>query len=129
MTEDQKDFIVEMIRNTVEYLHKQEVLLIQLAGSIEMQKENPDPTPAEKTAVESEEFYKRLEEDRRNFYKEYGFPCGNAGEKKGPGVTNVIAEDQPTPIRDAMVHGVPITPGDGVPILCTQENTPRGAWE
>ena len=90
MTDDQRDFIVEMIRNTVEYLHKQEVLLIQLAGSIEMQKENPNPTPAEKTAVESEEFYKQFEDDRCRFCKEHGFSYDHLNDR--PGLTHIIAE-------------------------------------
>lgn len=128
MTDDQRDFIVEMIRNTVEYLHKQEVLLIQLAGSIEIQKENPDPTQAEKTAVESEEFYKQLEEFRRKFYKEHGFPYDHLDDR--PGLTHIIAEtpcrnvvEEPcaTPIRDAMVHGVPVKCGEGIPITFADE--------
>jgi len=135
MTDDQRDFIVEMIRNTVEYLHKQEVLLIQLAGSIEMEKRNPEPTPAEKTAVESEEFYKNLEEERRREYKEHGFPWGHMNDK--PGLThivseaasvNIVEESVPTPIRDAMVHGVPIKPGEGIPITFADE-LPKGALE
>lgn len=132
MTEDQKDFVVELIRNTVEYLHKQEVLLIQLAGSIEASKKDPKPTPAEKTAEEVSEFYKKMREVDPNY--QYPFPWGrNLGKKKAdedkPGLTHIVSESQqirniaeeptPTPIRDAMVNGVPAT--DGEP--------PRGAWE
>ena len=131
MTEDQKDFVVELIRNTIDYLHKQEVLLIQLAGSIEASKNDPKPTPAEKTAEEVSEFYKKMREVDPNY--QYPFPWGrNLGKKKPdddkPGLTHIVSEahasnvvDPPqiTPIRDAMVHGIPRT--DGEP--------PRGAWE
>ena len=130
MTEDQKDFVVELIRNTVEYLHKQEVLLIQLAGSIEASKKDPKPTPAEETAESARKFYEDLQKQDPDY--QYPFPWGRRlGAKKldadKPGLThivskptsNVISESPPTPIRDAMVHGIPRT--DGEP--------PRGAWE
>ena len=124
MTEDQKDFVVELIRNTIEYLHKQEVLLIQLAGSIEASKKDPEPTPAEKTAEEAKKFYKDLKEQDPDY--QYPFPWGrNLGKKHDedkPGLTHIVSETtnivkKPmlTPIRDTMVNG----PGE----------PPRGAWE
>lgn len=115
MTEDQKDFVVELIRNTVEYLHKQEVLLIQLAGSIEASKKDPEPTPAEKIAEEAEKFYKDLKEQDPDY--QYPFPWGRKLGKKDdnndkPGLTHIIAgtqeirnimeEPEQTPIRDYM---------------------------
>ena len=114
MTEDQKDFVVELIRNTVEYLHKQEVLLIQLAGSIEASKKNPEPTPAEKTAEDAEKFYKNLKEQDPDY--QYPFPWGHklgkTADEDRPGLTHIVSETtnivekpMPTPIRDAMVNG------------------------
>lgn len=141
MTDDQKDFVVELIRNTIEYLHKQEILLIQLAGSIEASKKDPKPTPAEKIAEEAEKFYKDLKEQDPDY--QYPFPWGRKLGKKedhGPGLTTILANNEPkggvlledlpkgvftndprsldkmeTPIRDAMVNG----PGE----------PPRGARE
>jgi hypothetical protein len=130
MTEDQKDFVVELIRNTVEYLHKQEVLLIQLAGSIEASKKEPKPTPAEKTAEEVQKFYKDLKEQDPDY--QYPFPWGRRLGKKAddykPGLTHIVSEAAPTnvvgepcitPIRDAMVHGIPVS----------KDEPPRGSWE
>lgn len=131
MTEDQKDFVVELIRNTIDYLHKQEVLLIQLSGSIEASKKNPKPTPAEETAEESREFFKKLQEADPGY--QYPFPwgrrLGKTADEDKPGLTHIVSETQQvrnivekpeqTPIRDVMVHGGPVT--DGEP--------PRGAWE
>ena len=125
MTDDQRDIIVELIRNTIDYLHKQEVMLIQLAGTIEMEKEHPEPTPAEEIAREADEFYKQVEKERNPDYQ-YPFPWGrNLGKKPDedkPGLTHIVSETtnivekpMPTPIRDAMVNG----PGE----------PPRGAWE
>ena len=124
MTEDQKDFVVELIRNTIEYLHKQEVLLIQLAGSIEASKKNPKPTPAEKTAEEAKKFYKDLNEQDPDY--QYPFPwgrkLGKTADEDRPGLTHIVSETtnivekpMPTPIRDTMVNG----PGE----------PPRGARE
>ena len=111
MTEDQKDFVVELIRNTVEYLHKQEVLLIQLAGSIEASKKDPKPTPAEKIAEEAEKFYKDLKEQDPDH--QYPFPwgrkLGKTADKDRPDLTHIVSETtnivekpMPTPIRDYM---------------------------
>ena len=127
MTEDQKDFVVELIRNTIDYLHKQEVLLIQLAGSIEFSKKNPKPTPAEKTAKEAEKFYKDLKEQDPDY--QYPFPwgrkLGKTADEDKPGLTHIVSgpaqirniaeEPAPTPIRDAMVNG--------------PEEPPGGTWE
>ena len=41
MTDDQKQIIANIIRNTIDFLHKQEVLLIQLLGSVEMTIDKP----------------------------------------------------------------------------------------
>ena len=93
MTDDQRDIIVELIRNTIDYLHKQEVMLIQLAGTIEMEKEHPEPTPAEKTGVDEREFRKQLDEHQY----QYPFPWGrNLGKKTGhgPGITTIIANNE-----------------------------------
>ena len=124
MTDDQRDIIVGLIRNTIDYLHKQEVMLIQLAGTIEMEKEHPEPTPAEKTAVEADEFYKNLKEQDPGY--QYPFPwgrkLGKTADEERPGLTHIVSETtnivekpMPTPMRDAMVNG----PGE----------PPRGAWE
>ena len=120
MTDDQKDFVVELIRNTIEYLHKQEVLLIQLAGSIEASKKDPKPTPAEKTAEEAEKFYKDLKEQDPDY--QYPFPwgrkLGKTADEDRPGLTHIVSETtnivekpMPTPIRDAMVNGPGEPPG------------------
>lgn len=124
MTDDQRDIIVELIRNTIDYLHKQEVMLIQLAGSIESSKKDPKPTPAEETAESARKFYKDLQEQDPGY--QYPFPWGrNLGKKVDndkPGLTHIVSETTnivekpiPTPIRDAMVNG----PGEPL----------RGAWE
>ena len=127
MTDDQRDIIVKLIRNTIDYLHNQEVMLIQLAGSIEMEKENPEPTPAEETAEESRKFFKKLQEVDPDY--QYPFPwgrkLGKTADEDKPGLTHIVSETQQirnitekpesTPIRDAMVNG----PGE----------PPRGAWE
>ena len=127
MTDDQRDIIVKLIRNTIDYMHNQEVMLIQLAGSIEMEKENPEPTPAEETAEESRKFFKKLQEADPDY--QYPFPwgrkLGKTADEDKPGLTHIVSETQQirniaekpesTPIRDAMVNG----PGE----------PPRGAWE
>ena len=124
MTDDQRDIIVKLIRNTIDYLHKQEVMLIQLAGSIESSKKDPKPTPAEETAESARKFYKDLQEQDPDY--QYPFPWGrNLGKKADddkPGLTHIVSETTnivekpiPTPIRDAMVNG----PGEPL----------RGAWE
>lgn len=121
MTDDQKDFVVELIRNTIEYLHKQEVLLIQLAGSIEASKKDPEPTPAEKIAEEAEKFYKDLKEQDPDY--QYPFPwgrkLGKTADEDRPGLTHIVSETtnivekpMPTPIRDAMVNGPGEPPGE-----------------
>lgn len=149
MTEDQKDFVVELIRNTIDYLHKQEVLLIQLAGSIEASKKTPEPTPAEKTAEEAQKFYKDLQERDPDY--QYPFPWGRRLGKKAdedkPGLTHIVSgpsqvrniaeEPAPTPIRDAMVQipkPEPWTRGTDTPLRQPTASElagepPRGAWE
>lgn len=150
MTDDQKDFVVELIRNTVDYLHKQEILLIQLAGSIETSKEHPTPTPAEETAEESRKLFERLQETDPDY--QYPFPWGRRLGKKAdddkPGLTHIVSETQqvrniqekpqPTPIRDAMANGYPKqepwTRGTDVPLrqpTASELNSkpPKGAWE
>ena len=122
MTDDQRDIIVELIRNTIDYLHKQEVMLIQLAGTIEMEKEHPEPTPAEKTGVDEKEFQKQLDETQYQYPFPWGRNLGKKPDEDGPGLTHIVSETTnivekpiPTPMRDAMVNG----PGE----------PPRGAWE
>ena len=122
MTDDQRDIIVELIRNTIDYLHKQEVMLIQLAGTIEMEKEHPEPTPAEKTGVDEREFRKQLDDNQYQYPFPWGRNLGKKSDEDKPGLTHIVSETtnivekpMPTPIRDAMVNG----PGE----------PPRGAWE
>jgi hypothetical protein len=122
MTDDQRDIIVGLIRNTIDYLHKQEVLLIQLAGTIEMEKEHPEPTPAEEIAREADEFYKQMEKAREQYPFPWGHNLGKTADEERPGLTHIVSETtnivekpMPTPIRDAMVNG----PGE----------PPRGALE
>ena len=122
MTDDQRDIIVELIRNTIDYLHKQEVMLIQLAGTIEMEKEHPEPTPAEKTGVDEREFRKQLDDNQYQYPFPWGRNLGKKPDEDKPGLTHIVSETtnivekpMPTPIRDAMVNG----PGE----------PPRGAWE
>ena len=116
MTDDQKDFVVELIRNTVDYLHKQEVLLIQLAGSIEASKKNPTPTPAEETAEESRKFFKRLQETDPDY--QYPFPWGRRLGKKAdddkPGLTHIVSETQQ--VRNIQEKPEPWTRGTDVPL-------------
>ena len=134
MTEDQKDFVVELIRNTIDYLHKQEVLLIQLAGSIEASKKNPTPTPAEETAEESRKFFKRLQETDPDY--QYPFPWGRRLGKKAdddkPGLTHIVSEIQQ--VRNIQEKPEPWTRGTDVPLrqpTAAELNSepPRGAWE
>ena len=134
MTDDQKDFVVELIRNTVDYLHKQEVLLIQLAGSIEASKEHPTPTPAEETAEESRKFFKRLQEADPDY--QYPFPWGRRLGKKAdddkPGLTHIVSETQQ--VRNIQEKPEPWTRGTDVPLrqpTAAELNSepPRGAWE
>jgi len=146
MTDDQKDFVVELIRNTIDYLHKQEVLLIQLAGSIEFSKKDPEPTPAEKTGEEARKFYKDLQERDTDY--QYPFPWGrNLGKKPDedkPGLTHIVSETtnivekpMPTPIRDYMAGNrkqEPWTRGTDVPLRQPTASElagepPRGEWE
>lgn len=122
MTDDQRDIIVELIRNTIDYLHKQEVMLIQLAGTIEMEKEHPEPTPAEETGVEERDFRKQLDENQYQYPFPWGRNLGKKPDEDKPGLTHIVSETtnivekpMPTPIRDAMVNG----PGE----------PPRGALE
>lgn len=112
MTDDQRDIIVGLIRNTIDYLHKQEVMLIQLAGTIEMEKEHPEPTPAEEIAREAEEFYKQVEKAREQYPFPWGRNLGKNPDEDKPGLTHIVSETtnivekpMPTPIRDAMVNG------------------------
>ena len=134
MTEDQKDFVVELIRNTIDYLHKQEVLLIQLAGSIEASKKNPTPTPAEETAEESRKFFERLQETDPDY--QYPFPWGRRLGKKAdddkPGLTHIVSETQQ--VRNIQEKPEPWTRGTDVPLrqpTAAELNSepPRGAWE
>ena len=134
MTEDQKDFVVELIRNTIDYLHKQEVLLIQLAGSIEASKEHPTPTPAEETAEESRKFFERLQETDPDY--QYPFPWGRRLGKKAdddkPGLTHIVSETQQ--VRNIQEKPEPWTRGTDVPLrqpTAAELNSepPRGAWE
>ena len=134
MTDDQKDFVVELIRNTVDYLHKQEVLLIQLAGSIEASKKNPTPTPAEETAEESRKFFERLQEVAPDY--QYPFPWGRRLGKKAdddkPGLTHIVSETQQ--VRNIQEKPEPWTRGTDVPLrqpTASELNSepPIGAWE
>lgn len=134
MTDDQKDFVVELIRNTVDYLHKQEVLLIQLAGSIEASKEHPTPTPAEETAEESRKFFERLQEEDPDY--QYPFPWGRRLGKKAdddkPGLTHIVSETQQ--VRNIQEKPEPWTRGTDVPLrqpTASELNSkpPRGSWE
>ena len=134
MTDDQKDFVVELIRNTIDYLHKQEVLLIQLAGSIEASKKNPTPTPAEETAEESRKFFERLQETDPDY--QYPFPWGRRLGKKAdddkPGLTHIVSETQQ--VRNIQEKPEPWTRGTDVPLrqpTAAELNSepPRGAWE
>ena len=134
MTDDQKDFVVELIRNTIDYLHKQEVLLIQLAGSIEASKKNPTPTPAEETAEESRKFFERLQETDPDY--QYPFPWGRRLGKKAdddkPGLTHIVSEIQQ--VRNIQEKPQPWTRGTDVPLrqpTASELNSkpPRGAWE
>ena len=134
MTDDQKDFVVELIRNTIDYLHKQEVLLIQLAGSIEASKEHPTPAPAEETAEESRKFFERLQETDPDY--QYPFPWGRRLGKKAdddkPGLTHIVSETQQ--VRNIQEKPEPWTRGTDVPLrqpTAAELNSepPRGAWE
>ena len=144
MTDDQRDIIVDLIRNTIDYLHKQEVMLIQLAGTIEMEKEHPEPTPAEKTAVEADEFYKQVEKEREQYAFPWGRNLGKKSDEDKPGLTHIVSETtnivekpMPTPIRDYMVGNrkqEPWTRGTDSPLRQPTASElagepPRGAWE
>ena len=135
MTDDQRDIIVELIRNTIDYLHKQEVMLIQLAGTIEMEKDHPEPTPAEEIAREADEFYKQMEKERDPDYQ-YPFPWGRRLGKKAdddkPGLTHIVSETQQ--VRNIQEKPEPWTRGTDVPLrqpTAAELNSepPRGAWE
>ena len=144
MTDDQRDIIVELIRNTIDYLHKQEVMLIQLAGTIEMEKENPEPTPAEKTGVDEREFRKQLDEDQYQYPFPWGRKLGKKSDEDKPGLTHIVSETtnivekpMPTPIRDYMAGNrkqEPWTRGTDVPLRQPTASEfagepPKGAWE
>ena len=144
MTDDQRDIIVELIRNTIDYLHKQEVVLIQLAGTIEMGKEHPEPTPAEEIAREADEFYKQVEKEREQYAFPWGRNLGKKPDEDKPGLTHIVSETtnivekpMPTPIRDYMAGNrkqEPWTRGTDSPLQQPTASElagepPRGAWE
>lgn len=91
MTEDQKGLIVELLRNTIDFLHAQEVILIQLMGTVESSMDNP---PKNSSAQESVNMEKALEILKNTVYKDHQFPWGGCKKRdeKGPGLTRVIAE-------------------------------------
>ena len=95
MTDDQKQIVADIIRNTIDFLHKQEVLLIQLLGSVEMTMGKPREKTKEEYAAEVEKFMEILVKRNKDVLdKPYQFPWGVCEKKdeKGPGLTRIIAK-------------------------------------